>query len=231
MNKKLHHFIGDFDLLKSELLIQDPEIRHQIRRVLKLKVGEQIVLSDGRSSEATAVIEAISDEGVQVSLGQATSGVSLDQPNIELALALIKPGLFELAVQKATEIGINRIIPMTTERTVRIGFKQERLEKIIKEAAEQSEQVRLPELATPINFKEALEFSGDKILFDKSGAAFQKPASGAVRIFIGPEGGFTDAELALAKSHHCQIVNLGKGVLRAETAAIISSYLVKSELS
>jgi 16S rRNA (uracil1498-N3)-methyltransferase len=143
----------------------------------------------------------------------------------------LKKSNFELVVQKATEIGVGEIVPILCKNTVKTGLNLKRLEKIAKEAAEQSKRVTLPKIEKILSFKEAIEKARNfdlKILFDISGKnpSFLKRKVKNVAIFIGPEGGWDKSEIELAKKENFEILNLGKLNLRSETAAIVSSFLI-----
>ena len=143
-----------------------------------------------------------------------------------------------MVVQKATEAGVKEIIPVITERTIKLNIRPSRLEKIIKEAAEQSGRGIVPILRDPVDFVDAIDGVGSNsinIIFDKSGEIFEnlkfKIENCAVGAWIGPEGGWTDKELERARTENFKIFNLGKLTLRAETAAIVGTYLIVHNFS
>ena len=226
---KLHRFILPFTISGEQVEITDPEVVGQIRNVLKLKAGEQVLLCDGEMNEVIAEILAIGKEVIKVKVIKEQRNENEPLRKVMLYCAILKRENFELVVQKATEIGVAEIVPVITRRTVKLALKQERLEKIIKEAAEQSGRGVVPKLHEPIEFEKAVEQVKDKqnILFDSSGSipasSSQLPAS--IAIWIGPEGGFDETEIAAAKTAGFHIATLGKLTLRAETAAIVASYL------
>ncbi len=172
---------------------------------------------------------------------------------VHLFCAVLKKENFELVVQKATECGISKITPIITERTIKTGLNLERLKKISKEASEQSRRIDIPEISEIIFFSKAIENNaGKNIIFDSSGELFYKmpwerdgastrnfsaekypcvlesnsPQTSNKNLWIGPEGGWTQKELKLAKENNFKILSLGPLTLRAETAAIIGTYLV-----
>jgi len=240
---KLHRFIGDFDLSKMVVEINNPENIKQIKNVLRLGVGDVLILCDGAGMEAQAMITSLSKGSIIVEiLKQKNSENSLEKSKmkinkeVNLYLAILKKENFELAVQKAVECGVSKIIPVITERTIKTGLNKIRLEKIIKEASEQSGRNIVPALLDTINFKEALskrhfdtkdEESGEKIIFHFTDQEY-KPNKNTknASIFIGPEGGFTEKEIALAKDFGYKVTSLGSFTLRAETAAIVGTYRV-----
>lgn len=224
---RLHRFITDVDLNAPTASISDPELVSQWRNVLRLRTGDRLILSDGRSLEAEAVIADMKKDAISLELGTATTPGREPATTATLYAALLKRENFEVVIQKATEIGIARIVPLTTERTVKTGFNRERLEKIIREAAEQSGRTTIPELTDPLPFAEAVHLAdpASSVLFDLDGEDIGSSLA-ASAAFIGPEGGFSDAEVALARQSGLRIGRMGKLTMRGETAAIVASYLI-----
>lgn len=224
---RLHRFIADVDLGQPTLSVTDAELVSQWRNVLRLKTGDRLVLSDGQGREAEAVITDMTKSEVFITLDEAVSPHREPTKMATLYAAILKRENFETVVQKATELGIFRIVPLLTERTVKTGFNRERLEKIIREAAEQSGRTHIPELAEPLPFPEALAETNPatSLILDLDGVDVG-PALSATQAFIGPEGGFSDAEIALAREAGFPIGLLGKLTMRGETAAIVASYLI-----
>ena len=148
-----------------------------------------------------------------------------------LYCAILKRENFELVVQKATEIGVREIVPLITQRTVKLDIKEERLRKIITEAAEQSGRGRVPMLRQAMSFADALadaQRNDANFFFDISDVIVEEGAIGdAMRrgLFVGPEGGWSYEEVLAARAAGCHIISLGALTFRAETAAIIASYL------
>lgn len=234
---RLHRFITPSDLSGSEVEIADLEIVHQIRKVLRLKTGDKFILADGNLNEALVEIKELDKNLLQAKILEKYRNENEPANKTVLYLAILKRENFELAVQKAVEVGIEEIVPVITERTVKTGLNLDRLKKIIKEAAEQSGRGIAPNLHEPIKFEETIE-NGNKInvIFH---ATLTSPSASlppllnkerglggeVVGLFIGPEGGFTEKEIELAKQNNFQVPSLGKLTLRAETAAIVASYL------
>jgi len=224
---KLHRFIGDFTLSLGTFSIKDIEIVKQIRNVLKLEVGEPILLGDGRGHEARASITALFSDHITCTIEEILEKKDTEK-NVSLYLAILKKDNFELAIQKATECGVSTIIPIITERTIKTGLNTERLEKIIKEASEQSGRSLVPTLLPSMDFKQALihgEKNEEKIVFHLVEETYlPKKESKNTALFIGPEGGFTEKEITHAKEQGYTIASLGNLTLRGETAAIIATY-------
>ena len=216
---------------KGSLEISDKEIFHQLKNVLRKKVGDLIILFNDTGIEAEAEIKEFLKDKVKVEI------LKIERPNIEpkiftsLFCSILKKSNFELVAQKATEIGVKEIVPILCQNTVKTRLNFERLRKIAKEAAEQSKRVTLPKIEEILTFKEAIEKAKNfdlKILFDISGTKFSslKNKVEKVAVFIGPEGGWDNSEIELAKKENFEILNLGKLNLRSETAAIAASFLL-----
>ena len=227
---KIHRFIIQNNLKTDNLEIVDQEIVGQIKNVLRLKVGEEVIVGDGKGKEILAEIKEIGKSSIVLKINQVKENNNEPKNSVTLYCAVLKKENFELVTQKATEVGIKNIIPVISERTIKLGLNKERLEKIAKEAAEQSGRGVVPVISEPMSFEKAVESAsreGSSFLFDSSGEVFKENSlNGEVSAFIGPEGGWTERELSLARSNGLSIVSLGKLTLRAETAAIIASYLL-----
>lgn len=224
---KIHRFINPaFNLDEKQLNITDPEILNQWVNVLRFKVGEQVILCDGSGYEALATIEKVSDGEVLVNISDKHE--NLIQKKANLYCAILKKENFELVVQKAVEVGVNKIIPISTERTIKQNLKFDRLEKIIKEASEQCGRAVVPVISEITTFEDSVAAvsDGENYLFDLSSAEqFSKQNKGAeINLFVGPEGGFTEKEVEFAKNAGFKIVSLGNLVLRGETAAIVAAW-------
>lgn len=223
---KLHRFIGDFDLNKKEVEIKDSETIKQIRLVLRLEIEDFLILCDGKGKETEVKILEITKNKITC---ENIKNLPNNEPlrKVSLYLAILKKENFELAVQKAVECGVASIIPVITERTIKTGLNIERLEKIIREASEQSGRNILPTISPILKFEDAIKNIGSAygIIFDLNGEEY-KPNQDAkdFSIFIGPEGGFTEKEIALAKEAGLLVSLLGANTLRAETAAIVATY-------
>jgi len=226
---KIHRFIGDFDLTQSSVLIRDPGVAKQMRSVLKLHTGEKIILSNGRGEEALCELGGYGRDSVSVTVLEQRKNEAEPTSQIILYCSILKRENFEWVVQKATEVGVKEIIPIMSRRTVKLNLNTDRLERITKEASEQSGRGVVPTIHQPVPFEEALEHAQTNsinILLDSSGKLVKKKDSrGSTGLFIGPEGGWDEAELALAQERGASVMSLGTLTLRAETAAIIASYL------
>lgn len=230
---KLHRFIGVFDFSRNEIEIVDPELVHQMHTVLKLQKNEEFLLCDGQGTEARAVISSIDKKTVRAVIHSKAVIHREPARHVTAYIAIIKRELFDLVAQKLTEIGVANIVPLITRRTVKRAVKESRLQSVIREAAEQSGRTVLPVLHDPMELADALKHAqscADRFFFDVSGSN-QAVSQGttSASIFIGPEGGWDPDEVQMARDAGCAIVSLGSLTLRAETAAIVASYMVVRE--
>lgn len=227
---KLHRFIGDFKIAHDHIQVTDPELVNQMKNVLKLSVEEKVSLIDDAGHEFICEIESTDKHRVMLRVIEEVTNDAEPEISAHLYLAVLKRENFELAVQKAVEAGISEIFPVHTERTIKTNLNLERIRKIAKEAAEQSGRARVPRIHEIQNVRDTLSINKDrkKILFDRAGTAFTRADAKNFDIYIGPEGGWTDAEIQAGKEADSSIMALGVRTLRAETAAIIATYLITS---
>lgn len=228
---RLHRFIGDFDFSKESVNITDKNLINQIKNVFRLKKDGELILSNGNKKEALAQITDISRAGISLDIEGLQENTNEPEIYGVLYCSILRKENFELAAQKAVEAGISEIVPIIGKRTVKTALNIPRLEKIIKEAAEQSGRGIVPKISEPITLEKALELSKQNdcnVFFRPSGLPLSKIKlqSPKVGIFIGPEGGWDDSETELAEKWQFTMASLGKLILRAETAAAIASYLV-----
>lgn len=227
---KRHYFIGQFNLNDQIIECLDTETVHQIKDVLKINLGEEVVLCDGKGRAVIATLKQISKLNAEFTVVKQLPQKK-DSKKIILFAAILKRDSFEWLLQKAVEVGVDEIVPVISERTVKIGSNEKRWQKIIKEAAEQSERQILPLLRSTKSFKDALNIkSGSILFFDPSGKTLVGLTVKDVdmSVFIGPEGGWSDNEIKMAKDAGAKVVNLGEGILRGETAGIVAVYLAKN---
>lgn len=232
---KIHRFfISDIDLEneQKELKLTNKELLHQIVKVLKLKIGEQLAFCDGKGKEVVCVLESVDKKELILKVVEYKELPKKERQTI-LYLAILKRENFELAVQKAAEIGVDKIIPVITDRTIKTGINLERLNKISKEACELSGRGTLMKIVKMIKFKEAILEAKDNdanLFFAPGGTEFCPGKTinsnfKNIGLFVGPEGGWSDQELALAKESNLKITGIGKNILRGETASIVASFL------
>jgi 16S rRNA (uracil1498-N3)-methyltransferase len=222
------------------------EARH-LRDVLRLKRGDEAFVFDGEGREYRCRVAEQLRDAASLEIDEEVEAERPESPlHITLAVALLKGEKFDLVVQKATELGVARIIPVATKLAdVRIkdgadaARRVARWQRIALEAAKQSGRARLPELVGPTAFASLIESEpGEgslcRILFSERGGrglletAGQWPEGRAgITALVGPEGGWANEELAQAEACGWSIVTLGGRTLRAETAAITVAALLQ----
>ncbi len=230
---KLHRFIANVALRAGTIVIPEPELAHQLRDVLRLQPGDEIILGDGRGNEAICRVVSYEQDSVRLTVNEVTENTLEPYVDVYLYLSVLKKENLELVAQKATEVGVKVIIPVISARTVKFDVRSESMVRIVREAAEQSGRALVPTFHEPMELSTALEHAKGNdlnIFFDPGGALFDIHATipktaQRIGVFIGPEGGWESGEVELARQHGCIITSLGKLILRAETAAVVAAYL------
>lgn len=230
---KLRAFVEAIEAAAGETLVLDRDESHHLIRVARAREGELVELFDRRGSHVLARVIDPSRDAAVLSVIEALEGRE-PASRVTVALALIQPEKFELVLQKATELAAWRFLPIVSERAEtpleRIAAKRQRWEKIVLEAVKQSGRTHIPEIADPRPFDEAISIEG-AILFESDVEPRLLPTASSPTLFIGPEGGWSEAELKLAQSKNVAIRRLGPRRLRAETAAIAALTLIQAELN
>lgn len=229
---KIHRFKTNLEIEGQKAHITDPEIIFQIKTVLRLKPGEKVVITDGKGTETLARIVLSEKSAVMLEIESVTQETGDERPLLHAYISILKKDNLELAIQKMTEIGITHITPIITERTVKKNYNQERVEKIITEAIEQSGQNRAPVLHDEIDLTTALDEALEKydtvIYFDEpSDEKTSDLHNKSVAFFIGPEGGWSPKEIELFKEKNILSLSLGDTTLRGETATIVGAFYIK----
>jgi len=206
--------------------------RHAVQ-VLRLKIGDALILFDGNGGEYLTQM-SVSNKRDSAVLLQTFDDINRESHlNSRLVLSTIKSDKMDFAIQKAVELGVKHIQPMISDRSV-IKIKADRLEKkmlhwqaTIIGACEQSGRTKIPSIDEPISLEASLDKYKDDFciaMLPKTQTTFEKLSSlkkdQNVTLFIGPEGGFTDDEEHLMRTHNINTVNFGSRILRAETAVI-----------
>jgi 16S rRNA (uracil1498-N3)-methyltransferase len=231
----------------AELTLPD-DIARQARDVLRLRPGDTLTLLDGGGGEYSATVAQIARREVTVSLGERQEGLANPTPPLTLCIGMLKAAKLETVLQKGVELGVATFQPLITERSVSLAeelsaTRRRRYETIVAEALEQCGGAWLPDLREPLPLVEALTLvpSGAVALIPWEQVKDQ-PLSSALRrlraqrhitglwLFVGPEGGFSAAEIAMAHEHGALPVTLGRRILRAETAAIAAVTLTLDAL-
>jgi 16S rRNA (uracil1498-N3)-methyltransferase len=210
---------------------------HQHLKVARAEEGEAVEVFDGRGGVWTGKVQSSDKRETLVEVLESRH-VAQSGPELILGLSLVKPAAFELALEKAVEVGVSRIVPIIASRSNVASRRSDRWTRIILEAAKQSKRYHLPGVDEPVRFESALDYPATtKIVFAergggplKSALAGRRQGDGPAFFLIGPEGGWTDAELDAAQQKGFALVGLGGGILRTETAAIVGAALIRYEL-
>jgi 16S rRNA (uracil1498-N3)-methyltransferase len=224
----IHRFFVDAGEMAGEHFPLPSGIEHQVVRVLRLRDGDEIVLLDGRGAEARCRLEAAG------SLSVVGRGEAAGEPRHRLTIcqALLKGDGLERVVQQGTELGVAGFRLFVSERCVPRQLSPSRLQRlraIARESAEQSERGMVPEVGPPVPLTQVLD--GEAVLlFERTQA--QKPRLGALEppstLIIGPEGGFSPAEVDAAERAGVRIAGLGPRILRSESVSIAAAAVVLS---
>ena len=221
----------------NHIFIDGPDVNH-IRNVLRMNPGEEVNVTDGSGEKVyRCAIASIGEDKVELNIMWAQEkGMELPS-KIYLFQGLPKSDKMELIIQKAVELGVYEIIPMATTRAVvkldqkKAAAKVKRWQAISESAAKQSKRLLIPEVKEPVKFSEALKLASDLDVrlipyelaegMDGTRRIIQSVKPGqSVAVFIGPEGGFEEAEVELAKEAGFQAITLGRRILRTETAGM-----------
>jgi 16S rRNA (uracil1498-N3)-methyltransferase len=220
------------------------EARHA-RGVLRLQPGDEVYVFDGAGKEFRCAVRELDRDGAALDVLEEVEPARPESPlNLTLGVALLKGEKFDLVVQKATELGVSRVIPLDTDRAdVRLRDNQDahnrmtRWRRIAREAAKQSGRALVPEITAPLTFNFLLMMSAvadkepstqvTRLLFaERDGSPIIETSKTFLELpkeivaVVGPEGGWTDEEIELARDGFWKIVTLGGRTLRAETAVI-----------
>lgn len=229
MNLPYFH-IQDFDPPQSMLMLDENNSRH-IVQVLRMQQGALLHLTDGKGHLLTATIMDAHKKHCTVDI-KASVSVKKTEPEITVAISPVKnANRFEWFLEKATEIGINRIVPLICERTEKEKTKSERLQNILISAMLQSRQAWLPQLESPAKFADFIKqpFKGQQFIAHCVDAdkQFLKSNGNNALILIGPEGDFTPPEIEAALEQGFLPVSLGSTRLRTETAGFAAAILLR----
>ena len=220
--------------LATDTLVLDEDSSKHISGVLRMKVGEQLLLTDGKGTKATAEIIDDHRKRCTVKIIQ-TQKEAQRKGSVTIAISLLKNAArFEWFLEKATEMGVAEIIPLLCQRTEKEKFREERLQHIITSAMLQSQQVWMPQLHPPTAFEKVVAQAGQThkciahcLPQQKTTLQQLNMQEGETAIMlIGPEGDFTEKEIESALQHHFLPVTLGNTRLRTETAGMVAAALL-----
>lgn len=232
-----HFFVSSEQIGEKEIRIEGSDVNH-IRNVLRMTPGEQISVSDGaQGKEYRCEIVLLEEDCVTAKIMWSQDADTELPSKFYLFQGLPKSDKMELIIQKAVELGVYEVIPVATKRAIvkldkkKEESKRKRWNSISESAAKQSKRTIIPEVKPVMTFAEAVKYASAmdaKLIpyelaegMEETRRIFSaiKPGD-SVAIFIGPEGGFDEAEIELAKEAGIQPITLGKRILRTETAGM-----------
>jgi len=213
----------------NEIVITDPALLNEWVNVIRLRSGDEVFLLDNTGQVFHGRIQEILKKVSRIAKVDVQSFAKDMNVSQHLYACMLKKDKFEWVIQKATELGVEAIHPVISNRTEKLGFRSDRAALIAKEASEQSGRYFLPEINEPLDLEKSLDDAtqgGGKILFaDFDGDSLVEikkeiKKRERVNLFIGPEGGWTDEERKMFLERGAKKVSLGKNILRAETASV-----------
>lgn len=228
------------DKIKSDLLSHlTREQSHYLKDVMRLKIGDKLSIFNNQG-EWRVSIESYEKKGAKIKIMEKVRDKD-NEKNIWLAFSPIKQNPLNFIIQKGTELGIQKFVPILSERTVVRKINIERINKIIIEASEQSNRISVPEINKPVSLKNFL------LTFPKIGCVvfcdinsdqnnlkniFEKKVNGPTCILIGPEGDFSENERKVIINHkQTHSISLAKNILKSETAALSAITIVNYHLN
>ena len=222
-------------------IISGDDAKH-ISRVLRMKVGELLTACDTKGYDYDCLIESLSDREVSLRVLEVRPSQSEPDVRVSLYQAMPKGDKLELIIQKAVELGVDSITPVMTRRCVSkpdsksMAKKLEPYNRIALEAAKQSGRGKVPQVCPMLDLPQALDEMAQTscpILFYENATAPAKQvidgAGKEIAVLIGSEGGFDESEVELAIQKGCQVLSLGKRILRCETAPLAALSIIMFE--
>jgi len=231
---RLHRFYINQQIDK-ELRIENKELLHQWQKVFRLKASDRVIVFNGNGNEYEGYFKILAKNEAVIAIDKEIKVENTIDAELHIFQSIIKKDNFELVVEKCTEIGVFAFHPLISDRTEKKDINIERLNKIAKEAAEQSGKTKLPEIFNPESLDKAisnfdgeifvLDFDGDNLL-ETIYPEVEPRGKGKIGVLIGPEGGWSDNERIWFEEKGIKSVSFGPQILRAETAAIVVSALI-----
>jgi len=227
------------DLDHDRVMIDGDEFHH-LARVLRKRAGEHIRVTDGKGLALDVMIDVVGKRSIEGTIVERQTIVR-SATSVTVALSMLKsPQRFDLFLEKATELGVDRIIPMSTRRTVstpsaeKIDRKVDRWRNVVLSAARQCRRYYLPDVHEPLPFSDVLLLDGYDRRFIASETSREPPSpgvfTGKLLFLVGGEGGFTPEENDEAVRHGFTQISFGNSILRAETAGMFAVALVRASL-
>ncbi|MDB5185719.1 MAG: rRNA ((1498)-N(3))-methyltransferase [Candidatus Saccharibacteria bacterium] len=224
---RLHRFFVGTELeLKHDFWLHDQRIVYQWRKVLRYQAGQQVVMFDGVTHDRLYRIEELKDNEAHL-VHVTDMSRNVPKKNVYLLWSMLKKDKNDWVLQKCTELGVSHFVPLLAERSEKTGFDVERAQKIVIEASEQCGRSDIPNVREPLFVETALnELSNKMQLFicEQGSETPDRVELDELGVLIGPEGGWSDKEMALFKEKDLLHIPLGDFTLRAETAAVTAAH-------
>jgi 16S rRNA (uracil1498-N3)-methyltransferase len=242
----MHRFFLTPELFSQPEIVFPPDAARQIRSVLRLRVGQRVIVLDNRGSEYEVDLVQVGPD-VRGAVIEKRAAIGEPAHRVALYLGLTQREKFEWMLQKCTEVGAAAFIPVITSRALvqdprDTEKKLERWQRILQEAAEQSGRGLIPELRPVLRFEQAVRqarqssrlalipWEGETNLTLRACLTEGLPPTAHLSLFIGPEGGFSEEEIAVARLEGLRPITLGRRILRMETAAVVATALLLHDL-
>jgi 16S rRNA (uracil1498-N3)-methyltransferase len=240
----MRRFIIDPAAVSQPLVTLEGSEAHHIAHVLRLKPGDRIMLVDGTGYEYESIIKGLEDQRVEVEIQQTFGNSAGPGVQIVMAQAFLKEKKMDDLVRKLSELGIADWIPFFSNRTIarpeknRLAGRMQRWKRIAAEAVKQCRRSDMLQISDPLNFKEVLDLSQScdlRILFWENETAPLSRQIGSkdrmspkkIMLMLGPEGGFSEQEVEIARQAGFEVAGLGPRILRAETATLAACTLIQ----
>ena len=230
----MHRFFIPPEWITPPTVRLQGQTARQIKTVLRMQVGDELVVLDNSGLEWRVKLTEVGKDVIEGRIVNQQSAQGEPIVQITLYQGTLKGQKFEWVLQKATELGVSRFVPVICERSVvnkvdALTKKYSRWQEIIREAAEQSRRGKLPVLETPVSLVDAVKQAQSNSLIimpweEANGASLKsilvQMKASHISVFIGPEGGFAEQEAALVREAGGAVVKIGPRILRAETAGL-----------
>ncbi len=240
--RRFHAPPSAFNFHRQSVTLATDEARY-LREVLRLKAGDEVYVFDGEGKEFQCRIEESRRDAATLNVLQEVATARPESPlELTLAVALLKGEKFDLVVQKATELGVTRVVPVVTKLAdIRLRDTSDAAKRVLRwqrialEAAKQSGRAVVPEVVNPVTFESLVRHTnaGALMFSERDGQSLALAcesltgSAASLTALVGSEGGWTDQEITLARKAGWRIVTLGGRTLRAETAAITVAALLQ----
>jgi 16S rRNA (uracil1498-N3)-methyltransferase len=238
-----YFYIDPAALQKEPVTLTGSEARH-IKNVLRLKPGSRVCLVDGEGFEYDAIIQRFLADRVEFEITHKQQGKKESPVRISVAQALLKEKKMDRLLRHLCELGIDRWIPFICERSIptpgakRLFSRLKRWQKIVQESVKQCQRAKVPQIDETRKFKDVLDVGRScdltLVFYENEDATLNSLITPALQtsaqnilLILGPEGGFADGEIEMARAAGCRVAGLGPRILRAETATIAACTLAQ----